>query len=889
MRNKLRYIFISILLAFAFHATAQYSIDKVCVGAIRHYRIDGEANSTYSWKLTDPSGAVTVLASTADTVEINWNVSPGIYHLSSVQHSLSNCDAVLEIGEIEVLNQPVAFAGNDVNSCSIDSLVLNQATAANYSDLNWTSSGDGYFNDPALLNPVYTMGVNDINSGSLVLTLTAQGLGNTNSCTPATSSLKVNISKLVLDSVQSTDATCGTNNGTITITASAGKGTLYSIDGGVNWSSSNLFTDLAKGSYIIMVKDSFCQVTYENNPVIVNTIGGPEITEVLATETTCNLDNGSITITAAGGIGTLLYSIDGGNTWSTNNTFIDLKSQNYFLRVKDDYCGLPYTYNPVSIGKHSLPKITGFQVQSILCYGAQDGIATANVSGGTQPYHYEWSSSSIPDTAIATGLSSGLYSLIVTDATGCVDSSSIFISQPATGITLTASINDNSCWNGNEGSITLTPLGGVQPYHYAWSDGHTTNSHNGLTTGSYNVIVSDANGCSLDTTFIIHAPETFTAASEIVTPVQTIGGTATVSVTATGGTAPYTGTGEYFVSAGTFTFSVTDSLGCEAITTINIPDAGKLLVADSTACLGDHITIPVDVFGFHDIAKFKLRIKYRTDILKCIGARYMDPGIRAGTYIYPDTVMGIISVSCKLDNPASIPDSGQLLVLEFITKAVGMSTITFDESIPGYNTFYNKDNHQIIVHYNQGKVGVIRAPIVDIIGETTIPAGQVIELNAMVWTGDPVLYQWITPSHDSQTGTSIKIDPAFEENSGVYVINVLDKNGCVTIDSALVKVGARPIMRIEVPSAFTPNGDGLNDQFLAYTNIESKFEFKMIVFNKWGQQIFESSDITKGWDGTYKGKPCASDLYTWVIYYGTPGYVDLQQKSPQKGVVMLVR
>jgi gliding motility-associated-like protein len=62
----------------------------------------------------------------------------------------------------------------------------------------------------------------------------------------------------------------------------------------------------------------------------------------------------------------------------------------------------------------------------------------------------------------------------------------------------------------------------------------------------------------------------------------------------------------------------------------------------------------------------------------------------------------------------------------------------------------------------------------------------------------------------------------------------------------------------------------------------------MFIFNKWGEQLFTTKDINEGWDGTYKGKLCQEDLYTWTIIFSTPGYHKFQQKSPQSGTVMLL-
>lgn len=103
---RLKYILSIMLLAVAFGATGQsYVIDNVKVGTESHYRIDGEANSTYTWTLTDPSGNVKTLPETSDTVTIKWHMPTGDYILSTLQTSAQGCSS-LELGIIHVFIPP---------------------------------------------------------------------------------------------------------------------------------------------------------------------------------------------------------------------------------------------------------------------------------------------------------------------------------------------------------------------------------------------------------------------------------------------------------------------------------------------------------------------------------------------------------------------------------------------------------------------------------------------------------------------------------------------------------------------------------------------------------------------------------------------------------------
>ena len=89
-----------------------------------------------------------------------------------------------------------------------------------------------------------------------------------------------------------------------------------------------------------------------------------------------------------------------------------------------------------------------------------------------------------------------------------------------------------------------------------------------------------------------------------------------------------------------------------------------------------------------------------------------------------------------------------------------------------------------------------------------------------------------------------------------------------------------------MPDAFTPNGDGLNDNFKIFgVQPENITKFNFQIYNRWGQLIFYTNNILDGWDGTYKGGKCPPGVYVWVIYYED----NKKQKVSNKGRVTLVR
>jgi gliding motility-associated-like protein len=123
-------------------------------------------------------------------------------------------------------------------------------------------------------------------------------------------------------------------------------------------------------------------------------------------------------------------------------------------------------------------------------------------------------------------------------------------------------------------------------------------------------------------------------------------------------------------------------------------------------------------------------------------------------------------------------------------------------------------------------------------------------------------------------------------SEGLYWVIVADYNGCKASDSVLLR---QCDLLIWMPNVFTPNGDGVNDVFLPKYKSDVEITFQMLIFNKWGEQIFSTTDINKGWDGTYKGMLCTEDLYTWTIIFSAPDNHKFLQKSPQSGNVMLLK
>ena len=142
------------------------------------------------------------------------------------------------------------------------------------------------------------------------------------------------------------------------------------------------------------------------------------------------------------------------------------------------------------------------------CFGDDNGAYAISVSGGTAPYMYQWSNGS--NTEDQGNLAAGNYTLTIEDVNGCTWVSNNFF-PPITSPTNPLSINSVTatqvlCAGENDGAITISATGGMQPYRYNWNTGATTSTIQNLSAGDYMVTISDRNGCSImvDTSCLLY-------------------------------------------------------------------------------------------------------------------------------------------------------------------------------------------------------------------------------------------------------------------------------------------------------------------------------------------------------------------------------------------------
>ncbi len=404
-------------------------------------------------------------------------------------------------------------------------------------------------------------------------------------CSGAQASANFTISGPNLSTSQ-TNATCGTNTGTITITGSAGTSPYtYSIDG-TNFQASGNFIGLNAGVYIAYVKDlNGCQST--DTVIIINT-NGPQLS-FTQTNATCGSSVGTVTANATGGTTPYQYSINGGTTYQSNNFFTGLAPGLYTLVVKDaNNCT---NSDVVTITSGTAPSLSA--TPSTASCGQSNGSITAFASGGTTPYTYSINGNTFQVSNVFTGLASGAYTVYVKDANGCTKTTAVTVPN-SPGPTVTATTTLAACGNIN-GTITATGTGGIAPYQYSIDGGATYQVSNvffGLAPGVYTITIKDNTGCinTVSATITSSNAPAVTASS---TASSCSANTGTITAAGSGGVTPYTYSinGSTFqasnvftgVGGGNYIVYIRDNPGCIGTTTVIVAAAaGPLITATTT-------------------------------------------------------------------------------------------------------------------------------------------------------------------------------------------------------------------------------------------------------------------------------------------------------------------
>jgi len=692
-------------------------------------------------------------------------------------------------------------------------------------------------------------------------------------------------------------AACGAADGDATVTVTGGTAPYtYAWSNGATMATAS---GLNAGLYVVTVTDANgCTAT---EFVVVPSANGVEVTVSGVEDVTCGQANGAITIAANGGTAPYTYLWSNG---ATTANITGLNAGTYAVTVTDDNGCVGVAVAEVGAAQEVVFVADRSDVN---CFNAQDGSITVSIVSGDGPFTYAWTPTA--SGASLANLGVGTYSVTVTGANGCEATASITLDQPDE-LTATLDSSSNVTCNGlQDGSIDVTVAGGTAPYTYAWSpNGATTEDLTGLGAGTYTLVVTDANGCeSTPLVVTITQPDTL-ALSLVSAGAATCNGDAdaTATVAVTGGTAPFTydwSNGDSTatvtgLAAGTYTVSVIDANGCISnVVDVEIEEPTPIEIAP----LGG--TEPT-CFGFDNGA---VRVKSVTGGTAPYTYEWSNDstgteitGLVAGTYTVTVTdANGCTSTATlELVDPAQLAIDADVInvtcsdstndgsIALDITGGTGSVTVLWsngeqtsviDNLAAGtYSvTVTDSRNCEATASYTL-TAGDCNNPPIAVNDTVTTPGGTPIDVPVLDNDSDPDgdgIRVTGVPTPPNNGSTTVNGDGTITYNpedgfigidSFMYVI--CDDGTPELCDSAWVYVTVLPERpNLTIPNGFSPDGDGINDNF-EIVDITQFPDNKLMILNRWGNTVYEAQPYNNDWNGVnMDNEPLPDGTYFYVL------------------------
>jgi len=614
--------------------------------------------------------------------------------------------------------------------------------------------------------------------------------------------------------------------------------------------------------------------------------------------------DGSFEINTVGGTAPYIYTVNGvASTVPVNN----VGAGNYLVTVEDDDGCIGTPINVV-VGENTTVVNNITTQQDNVCFGENDGSFTITSVNGAQPYTYNLNGI-INSTGVFNNLTAGAYNVVVTDDNGCTNNIGVNITEPPSlqyNQLLTTNVD---CFNINNGEIQIDGIGGTPPYEYQCNATlNLTGLFNNLPIANYALSIIDDNGCIATNIASITGPlqpiqNNFTS----IQPTCFGYSDGTISANILGGTPPYNYSWNtapllnnpdiFNISAGYYQITVTDNNGCIEMFDININQPLNItLTGDNNEVLCFGKSLELLVAQQSAIAPYNIIWTNTYNANQDVN----------GSIVYP-TSNGMYTATLTDANGCQQTHTLNVVVNPLPSTLFDESSTSechpacIDFSVISPNPLYTYEwdlepniiqigmeakecydspgqfTARLIATTDKGCVDSLVKPNHIIINKTpsaifnsdhpnpTDILSPVFEFNNLSEDGDN--YYWNFA--DSETSTEYEPTHRYMEPGRYCVELVTEATYTIGIgscaDTTISCYDVNPLSLVYVPTAFTPNKDGLNDVFELVGNLVT--ELKFIVYNRGGELIFESNQLNKTWDGTYRGNLLPSDVYYYQVYY----------------------
>lgn len=617
------------------------------------------------------------------------------------------------------------------------------------------------------------------------------------------------------------------------VTTSTNNGIVWNSTNGASFPYNNgvLNTTVQNGTVGYFIASSTCGTGVGALSDTTFVTGLTSSVNATAVDDICSANVGSVTATPVTGAAPYTYLWPGLNN-ATTQTVNNVGAGTYTVEMTDAN-GCLSTTN-VTVGDTPATFPTSFT--QVSCPGGSDGTATASMQPIQGTVTYQWNDPNAQTTSTATGLEAGTYECIVTSSVGCADTVSVTVTEiPGMVVNIVNQV-DVTCNSGNDGIAEVSVTDGTAPYTYSWNgSSSTTEEATDLFVGTSTVTITDANGCVVSQDVTLGEPDRLLIAQKSQDTVICIGDSVNLFATGTGGSSQYnftwTDNGQNVGMGGSiFVTPSSDSTQYRVILTEQCGSPADTSYVVVKHPLDVNVGLSPDVTG----ACFPVEVNFDNVTVTGETIDYTIWGYSDGEQ---DTIYG--------QNPAyhEFGEGTWDVTMEVVIDRGCRYVDTFPSLVEGYS--YPEANF-----YTNPNPASIFEP----------------EVNAFSQSGSNIVsYNWLAEGADPEFATSQ--NPTFVYPSEVqnYPLILVVENGFGCTDTLEKLVRIENEVLIFAPNTFTPDGNGLNDRWKVEILGIDVQNFRLQIFNRWGEKVFESLDPNAEWDGTYGDKIVKEGTYIWTI------------------------